>query len=623
MNNTAIALSELGNVQTVVGNGIVVSYDYGQSWSINSTGLYTAVAMSYDGQYQTAVDRYATGDIVRSDNYGVSWSSSVAPTLTAWSAIAMSSDGSLQTAVIYGGGIYTSSDYGVNWILSDSTIRNYSGVAMSADGQLIIATVMSSLTIVRSTDGGNSWTSLNTGNSHNWNGISMSSTGQYITASTTNEGLFTSNNFGLTWTERAPLSVPFPTIGYNSISVSGTGQIQVTVSTSNEVYISYNFGELWTPIPISSSVLTSVAISKDGNRVTVADSNGEVQLSTATVINNVGINVANPIYQLQLSTDLAAKPTSETWIITSDERIKRNIVPADIALCYNNMKQLKLKYFEWDSNVYNSSVTPDRHALGFIAQDVIKVFPKAVIVHPTWTFNNTTLTNFHSLNTDQINKTHIGATQQLITIMEEQKEKITALTEAVAEQARISVTPVGNLGIGITTPTYQLQLSTDAAAKPGTTSWTIASDIRIKKNVVDADIGLCYTNFKRMKLKYFEWRSNIYSDSEINDRRALGFIAQDVKEVFPKAVRIHPVYKIGSSEFTDFHTLNVDQIDKTHIGATQMLIQTVETQTDQITALTDTVAEQSRIIDTLQRQMRTMQMTLTQLQGLVAQIQSP
>ena len=188
----------------------------------------------------------------------------------------------------------------------------------------------------------------------------------------------------------------------------------------------------------------------------------------------------------------------------------------------------------------------------------------------------------------------------------------------------LNVQITSRLGIGKEPDiSYQLQLSTDAAAKPGTTSWTIASDIRIKKNVVDADIGLCYTNFKRMKLKYFEWRSNIYSDSEINDRRALGFIAQDVKEVFPKAVRIHPVYKIGSSEFTDFHTLNVDQIDKTHIGATQRLIQTVETQTDQITALTDTVAEQSRIIDTLQRQMRTMQMTLTQLQGLVAQIQSP
>jgi hypothetical protein len=47
----------------------------------------------------------------------------------------MSSDGSKQTAVILGGGIYTSSDYGSTWIENTSAPdSNWSSVAMSSDG---------------------------------------------------------------------------------------------------------------------------------------------------------------------------------------------------------------------------------------------------------------------------------------------------------------------------------------------------------------------------------------------------------------------------------------------------------------------------------------------------------
>jgi hypothetical protein len=48
----------------------------------------------------------------------------------------------------------------------------------------------------------------------------------------------------------------------------------------------------------------------------------------------------------------------------------------------------------------------------------------------------------------------------------------------------------GNVGIGTTSPTHQLQLSTDSAAKPNTNTWTIVSDQRIKKNILDFTDGL-------------------------------------------------------------------------------------------------------------------------------------
>jgi len=42
---------------------------------------------------------------------------------------------------------------------------------------------------------------------------------------------------------------------------------------------------------------------------------------------NVGIGTTNPGYQLQLSLDSAAKPTSNTWTVASDRRVKKDIEP--------------------------------------------------------------------------------------------------------------------------------------------------------------------------------------------------------------------------------------------------------------------------------------------------------
>jgi hypothetical protein len=44
--------------------------------------------------------------------------------------------------------------------------------------------------------------------------------------------------------------------------------------------------------------------------------------------------IASPAHQLQVSTDSAGKPSTNTWTIVSDERIKEEIQLADLDLCY-------------------------------------------------------------------------------------------------------------------------------------------------------------------------------------------------------------------------------------------------------------------------------------------------
>ena len=94
----------------------------------------------------------------------------------------------------------------------------------------------------------------------------------------------------------------------------------------------------------------------------------------------------------------------------------------------------------------------------------------------------------------------------------------------------------GNVGIGTASPSAQLELSTDSAKKPSTNTWTIASDQRLKTNITNADNDRCYEIVKQVPLKRYTWKSEVYSQEKVKDRSKLGWIAQDVEAVFPKAV---------------------------------------------------------------------------------------
>ncbi|MCK5022248.1 MAG: tail fiber domain-containing protein, partial [Candidatus Pacebacteria bacterium] len=91
----------------------------------------------------------------------------------------------------------------------------------------------------------------------------------------------------------------------------------------------------------------------------------------------------------------------------------------------------------------------------------------------------------------------------------------------------------GNVGIGDSTPTYQLTLSTDSAYKLSSGTWSYTSDEKLKDINGDFTRGLealddlypVYFNFKK--------------DNEIgalSDREYIGLIAQDIQKTVPEAV---------------------------------------------------------------------------------------
>lgn len=153
----------------------------------------------------------------------------------------------------------------------------------------------------------------------------------------------------------------------------------------------------------------------------------------------------------------------------------------------------------------------------------------------------------------------------------------TDLFRAVNEDSndlKFVITNNGSVGIGMATGStaWQLHLSTDSAAKPSTNTWTISSDSRIKENIIEADYDICYDIVKNLPLKRYTWKQEAYTTEQVTDRSKLGWIAQDVETVFPKAVSTYSFNGVGNFHIDDCKSLNSDQIYAAMYGTIKKLI---------------------------------------------------
>ena len=204
---SGVAMSSDGTKQVAIGwvnsslaDSIYVSTDSGNTWNIKSSNNASLrnVAMSSDGTKITVTsDGYYHGIYISTDS-GNTWTRKESAHY--WWAIAMSPDGSKQTAAAEsnavdtsGGGIYVSTDFGSTW--TRKTTINIWAVDMSSDGSKQTAVARSNGKIYFSTDSGNTWTLKQlTGD---WDGIAMSSDGTKQTAITWGDKIYiTSDSSG-------------------------------------------------------------------------------------------------------------------------------------------------------------------------------------------------------------------------------------------------------------------------------------------------------------------------------------------------------------------------------------------------------------------------------------------
>ena len=138
---------------------------------------------------------------------------------------------------------------------------------------------------------------------------------------------------------------------------------------------------------------------------------------------------------------------------------------------------------------------------------------------------------------------------------------------------------MGSVGIGTTSPEYPLDVSGAIYSSLGgytsstLTKWSVLSDRRIKENIVKASYDKCLENVKNIELYNFNFKDNCVNT---NDRHQLGFIAQEVQQVYPKAVEVSNMIMNLEQKIDDLLTLNITQIDYTLYGAVKSLIEKIE-----------------------------------------------
>lgn len=124
-------------------------------------------------------------------------------------------------------------------------------------------------------------------------------------------------------------------------------------------------------------------------------------------------------------------------------------------------------------------------------------------------------------------------------------------TGGLAERMRIL--NGGNVGIGVAAPTYQLQLSTNSAAKPTSNTWTISSDARIKKDIrpytdgLDTILGINPVWYK------YNGKGGFMADGREN----IGVIGQEIIQVAPYTINTYKA-KLDPTDQKETELLNFD-----------------------------------------------------------------
>ena len=137
----------------------------------------------------------------------------------------------------------------------------------------------------------------------------------------------------------------------------------------------------------------------------------------------------------------------------------------------------------------------------------------------------------------------------------------------------IKIMSNGRVGIGVASPGYTLDVNGSINGSVGVLSngTFLTSDRRVKENILDADLNICYSNIKSLPLRRFTFISSFKTTKY--DGSQIGFIADEVSSIFPKSVN---EYEVDISGYSTINHVNYDQIFITNYGATQKLIQIVE-----------------------------------------------
>jgi hypothetical protein len=119
---------------------------------------------------------------------------------------------------------------------------------------------------------------------------------------------------------------------------------------------------------------------------------------------------------------------SPLWSTVSDKRIKENIEKASYDKCYDNINKLELYRFNYIKELHN--INKDNKQLGYIAQEVEDIFPKAISTQQFYN-NSLSISDLLSIDISQINYTLYGSVKKLIDMYNDIEKRVDALEKVL------------------------------------------------------------------------------------------------------------------------------------------------------------------------------------------------
>ena len=272
INGMASSSDGLKMVAVAGSGGIYSSVNGGQTWSSMAAFTMTCVASSADGNRLAAGNSFGSGSsIILSTNAGATWFSP-ATSVANCTALAMSSDGSRIVAVVKGGRIYTSSNYGTNWtVVSTSPVnnnKNWYAVASSSDGSRCAAAVNGGQ-VYTSTNYGANWTLQVSSPTNNWTSLVSSSDGSILAGTISGSRIYRSTDYGVSW---AGLTNA-PSANWSAMDCSSDGTRMVAAINGGGIYVSANLGETWFQQSVTNQNWQAITCSADCAKIAAGYAN--------------------------------------------------------------------------------------------------------------------------------------------------------------------------------------------------------------------------------------------------------------------------------------------------------------------------------------------------------------
>lgn len=264
-------MSATGQYMLMAGNAtsyIYVSDDYGSTWTevttFGSIG-HNRGAMSDSGQYMYITSNSTTATIYRSDDYGVTWSSeSVAGGNTAQGITCDSTGQYVFTIVTDVTNVAESSDYGDTWSNGGNISGQLSADMASSDDATYILTVTTSEDAATvSSNGGSTFNAISIAEVplSNQYDCSVSSTGQYMILVRYTDYIYTSDDYGVTWTKHTEMSA----LSYRGSAISSDGsQMWAVDFTNGDIHYSDDYGASFSSSdPSTGYNLLTISVNKE------------------------------------------------------------------------------------------------------------------------------------------------------------------------------------------------------------------------------------------------------------------------------------------------------------------------------------------------------------------------